>query len=84
MALAHAITKDQIFDWFRTSDNWNRIDFICGLLDLCHPFEIRYLGTFIEELGRKDYAALKKHEEKANGQEVTNEFTSLEETTVRR
>ena len=34
----------------------------------CHPFEVRYLGTFIEELGRKDYQALKTHEEDANNE----------------
>ena len=53
------LNKEGIFDWYRKLANWDRVDFMCGLLDLCHPFEIRYLGTFIEEIGRKDYAALK-------------------------
>jgi hypothetical protein len=78
----HGISNDIIFDWFRKLDNWNRIDFICGLLDLCHPFEIRYLGTFIEELGRKDYAALKTHEERANS-EIKKEITNLKDPAVR-
>ena len=32
--------KDDIYNWFRTLNNWNRIDLMCGLLDLCHPFEV--------------------------------------------
>ena len=35
--------KDDIYNWFRTLNNWNRIDLMCGLLDLCHPFEVKYL-----------------------------------------
>ena len=34
------VSKDIIFDWFRNLDNWNRIDFMCGILDICHPFEV--------------------------------------------
>ena len=33
--------KDDIYNWFRTLNNWNRIDLMCGLLDLCHPFEVK-------------------------------------------
>ena len=77
------MNKEAIFDWYRKLANWDRVDFMCGLLDLCHPFEIRYLGTFIEEIGRKDYAALKSHEEKANQQESPSDIGSLSEETDR-
>ena len=77
------MNKEGIFDWYRKLANWDRVDFMCGLLDLCHPFEIRYLGTFIEEIGRKDYAALKAHEDKANQVENSSEIGSLSEETDR-
>ena len=76
-------SKESIFDWYRKLENWHRVDFMCGLLDLCHPFEIRYLGTFIEEIGRKDYAALKAHEEKANQSESRSDLGDLDQETDR-
>ena len=38
--ITQPLSKDIIFDWFRKLDNWNRIDFMCGILDICHPFEV--------------------------------------------
>ena len=37
------------------------------------------MGTFLEELGSKDYSALKTYEEKANTIENKQEIGSLEE-----
>jgi hypothetical protein len=78
------MNNDAIFDRFRKLGNWERIDFMCGLLDLCHPFEVRYLGTFVEELRRKDYDTLKKYEDKANtGDNPPKDFLNLEDKAVR-
>ena len=78
------MNNDAIFDRFRKLGNWERIDFMCGLLDLCHPFEVRYLGTFVEELRRKDYDTLKKYEDKANtGDNPPKDFLNLEDKSVR-
>ncbi|CAG5095159.1 Oidioi.mRNA.OKI2018_I69.XSR.g14058.t1.cds [Oikopleura dioica] len=78
------MSNDAIYDRFRKLGNWERIDFMCGLLDLCHPFEVRYLGTFIEELRRKDYDTLKKYEDKANtGDNPPKDFLNLEDKSVR-
>lgn len=58
--------KYKVYDWFRTLDGAKRIDFLNGMLHLCYPLELRFLGSCIEELARKDYAYLKDAEHKAN------------------
>ena len=52
--------------WFRTLDGAKRIDFLNGMLHLCFPLELRFLGSCIEELARKDYSYLRDAELKAN------------------
>lgn len=39
---------------------------MCTLLNMCLPFEIRYLGTYIEDLGKRDYNELRDTEHRAN------------------
>lgn len=58
--------KYQVYDWFRTLDGAKRIDFLNGMLHLCFPLELRFLGSCIEELARKDYTYLRDAEIKAN------------------
>jgi len=58
--------KYQVYDWFRTLDGAKRIDFLNGMLHLCFPLELRFLGSCIEELARKDYSYLRDAEIRAN------------------
>ena len=58
--------KFQVYDWFRTLDGAKRIDFLNGMLHLCFPLELRFLGSCIEELARKEYSYLRDAELKAN------------------
>ena len=58
--------KFQVYDWFRTLDGAKRIDFLNGMLHLCFPLELRFLGSCIEELARKEYGYLRDAEIKAN------------------
>lgn len=58
--------KFQVYDWFKTLDGAKRIDFLNGMLHLCFPLELRFLGSCIEELARKDYMYLRDAELKAN------------------
>jgi hypothetical protein len=58
--------KYQVYDWFRTLDGAKRIDFLNGMLHLCFPLELRFLGSCIEELARKEYSYLRDAELKAN------------------
>ena len=58
--------KYQVYDWFKTLDGAKRIDFLNGILHLCFPLELRFLGSCIEELARKDFIYLRDAELKAN------------------
>lgn len=52
--------------WFRALESYKRIDTMCTLLNMCLPFELRFLGTCLEELGRRDSQELRGMELRAN------------------
>ena len=58
--------RENIYSWFKTLDGSKRIQFLHGILHLCFPLELRFIGTCIEELARKDFNYLKDAESKAN------------------
>lgn len=41
---------------------------MCGLLHMCHPLELRFAGTVLEDLAKKDFTYLRDQEIKANQQ----------------
>lgn len=51
--------KDDVYEWFKHLDATTRIDVMCSIFYSCSPFEIRFFGTCIENLAKKDYHALK-------------------------
>lgn len=63
---------------------------MCTLLNLCLPFELRFLGTCLEELGRRDAQDLRGAELRVNNpQEFVNDVGSFQagqptETKIRR
>ena len=69
--------KFQVYDWFRTLDGAKRIDFLNGMLHLCFPLELRFLGSCIEELARKDYSYLRDAEVKANTTQEISLMTDI-------
>lgn len=60
------LCKENIVTWFKDLTSFKRIDVMCNLLQSCQPFETRFLGTCIEELGRKDFALLRQLENIVN------------------
>lgn len=58
--------KLEVLEWFRDLDSSSRIDVVCSILLLCSPWELRFYGTFLENLARKDYNHLRDLEIKAN------------------
>lgn len=50
---------------------------MCTLLNMCLPFEVRYLGTCVEDLGKRDYNDLRDTEHRANSAADLSELTSL-------
>jgi hypothetical protein len=84
------IVKEDLVTWFQNLESYKRIDIMCTLLNLCLPFELRFLGTCLEELGRRDAQDLRGAELRVNNpQEFVNDVGSFQagqptETKIRR
>ncbi|XP_046731926.1 zinc finger CCHC domain-containing protein 2 isoform X2 [Silurus meridionalis] len=61
------LDKEAVFEWFglRLSPA-KRVEFMCGLLHMCQPLELRFLGSCLEDLARKDFHVLRDFEARAN------------------
>lgn len=61
------LNKETVFEWFGLHlDPVRRLEFMCGLLHMCQPLELRFLGSYLEDLARKDYHILRDFECRAN------------------
>lgn len=60
------ICKEDVVSWFKELESYKRIDTMCTLLNMCLPFELRFLGTCLEELGRRDSQELRGIELRVN------------------
>ncbi|KAJ8406931.1 hypothetical protein AAFF_G00292070 [Aldrovandia affinis] len=61
------LDKEAVFEWFGLHLNpAKRIEFMCGLLHMCQPLELRFLGSCLEDLARKDFHVLRDFETRAN------------------
>ncbi|GAB0097265.1 hypothetical protein DMENIID0001_128980 [Sergentomyia squamirostris] len=73
------ICKDSVVNWFRELESYKRIDTMCTLLNMCLPFELRFLGSFLEELGRRDSQELRGIELRVNNPtELAAEISSCQ------
>ncbi|KAM5158249.1 zinc finger CCHC domain-containing protein 2 [Mantella aurantiaca] len=63
-----SLQRESVYEWFVQSlGPAQRLEFACGLLDLCNPLELRFLGSCLEDLARKDCHYLRDCESRANG-----------------
>lgn len=60
------VCKKDVVTWFKGLKSYKRTDVMCTLLNLCLPFELRFLGTCLEHLGKKDFHELRQSENEAN------------------
>jgi hypothetical protein len=60
------VCKEDVVSWFKDSVSYKRVDLLCTLLNMCLPFELRFLGTYLEELGKRDFSELRDAEIRAN------------------
>ncbi|KAL0966120.1 hypothetical protein UPYG_G00291160 [Umbra pygmaea] len=77
------IRKEAVFEWF----GWHlspakRIEFMYGLLHMCHPLELRFLGSCLEDLARKDVHVLDS-ELRANSQSDLGLLVDIADPVVR-
>ncbi|XP_076035582.1 uncharacterized protein LOC143021761 [Oratosquilla oratoria] len=60
------VYKDEVCMWFKDNEPHRRIELLCGLLNMCLPFELRFIGTCVEDLGKRDFHNFGEAEFKAN------------------
>lgn len=71
------VCKEEVVLWFKELESYERIDAMCTLLNMCLPFELRFLGTCLEELGCRDSKDLRGIELRVNNSnELAQEIAS--------
>ncbi|XP_055047780.2 zinc finger CCHC domain-containing protein 14 [Misgurnus anguillicaudatus] len=77
------VQREDVYRWFSVLSSAHRAEFLCGLLDLCVPIELRFLGSCLEDLARKDYHSLRDAEIKANNPADLANLTNITDEVVR-
>lgn len=78
------LNKETVFEWFGLQlDPVRRLEFMCGLLHMCQPLELRFLGSYLEDLARKDYHILRDFECRANTPTDLGNLTDVTDPVVR-
>ncbi|KAJ3597089.1 hypothetical protein NHX12_003489 [Muraenolepis orangiensis] len=77
------VLREGVYRWFSSLTSARRTEFLCGLLDLCVPIELRFLGSCLEDLARKDYNSLRDAEIKANNPADLSGLTNITDEVVR-
>ncbi|XP_061163257.1 zinc finger CCHC domain-containing protein 2-like [Saccostrea echinata] len=70
---------DELYLEFGTLSPHQRIDIVCGMLEMCLGPELRFIGSVVEDLCKKDYIYLREQENKANKPE---ELESLKQNST--
>lgn len=61
------LDKEAVFEWFGLQlSPAGRVELLCGLLHMCQPLELRFLGACLEDLARRDFTVLRDFETRAN------------------
>ncbi|KAK2841875.1 hypothetical protein Q5P01_012075 [Channa striata] len=79
----NCVQREGVYRWFSSLSSAQRTEFLCGLLDLCVPIELRFLGSCLEDLARKDYHSLRDAEIKANNPADLSGLTNITDEVVR-
>lgn len=75
--------KERVCEWFKTLEAPERIELMCSLIQHCHPLEVRFFGTCIEDMARKDFLSLRADETNANKLDVVNKLNDINDQHVR-
>lgn len=75
------VCKEDVVLWFQTLKSYNRIDTIHTLLNMCLPFELRFLGTCLEEFVRLEGSELRGIDLRVNNAaDLTSELMACQLT----
>ena len=66
-----------IYSQFDRLCTYQRIDVLSDLLTQCNPVELRFFGTYIEDLAKKDYYHLRDDEIMANNPNVLSRLEDI-------
>lgn len=77
------VQREGVYCWFSALPSAKRAEFLCGLLDLCVPIELRFLGSCLEDLARKDSHSLRDAEIKANNPTDLSSLANITDEVVR-
>ncbi|XP_052230431.1 zinc finger CCHC domain-containing protein 2-like isoform X2 [Dreissena polymorpha] len=70
------LRKEELCTWFSNLSPHKRIDFMCGMLHMCLPLELRFLGSCVEDLAKKDFQHLREYELRANNRRDISELSN--------
>ena len=71
------VCKEDLCYWFKNLHPRKRIEYMCALLHMCQPLELRFVGTVLEDYGKKDYHCLRNAEGAANKQAEVMKFKNI-------
>ncbi|XP_056155440.1 zinc finger CCHC domain-containing protein 2 [Lampris incognitus] len=81
---AAQLEKEAVFEWFGLHlSPARRVEFMCGLLHMCQPLELRFLGSYLEDLAKKDYHVLRDFEVRANSPNDLGILTDVIDPVIR-
>ncbi|XP_053402687.1 zinc finger CCHC domain-containing protein 2-like [Mercenaria mercenaria] len=72
------VCKEDLCTWFKNLSPHKRIDYMCGMLQMCLPMELRFIGSYVEDLARKDFHQLRESEGKANNRHELSKFNETD------
>lgn len=64
---------------FKELSPHERIDYMCGMLNICLPLELRFFGSYVEDLAKKDFNSLREAEGKANNRNELSKFSESDD-----
>lgn len=71
------IRKEDVCSWYSNLAPASRIDFLSGFLRLLLPWELRFVGSCLEDLARRDFHVFREAELRANTMSVMQRISSL-------
>ncbi|XP_044751062.1 extensin-2 isoform X1 [Coccinella septempunctata] len=74
------VCKEDVLLWFKDLDSYKRIDVLYDLLNMCLPFELRFLGSCVEEIGKHTYQELRGPALLANDYEKLTKDATLNQS----
>uniref|UniRef100_A0A3B1IIU5 Uncharacterized protein n=1 Tax=Astyanax mexicanus TaxID=7994 RepID=A0A3B1IIU5_ASTMX len=76
--------RESVYEWFGLHlSPAKRIEFMYGLLHMCQPLELRFLGSCLEDLARKDFHVLRDFEIRANSSSDLGLLTDVTDPVAR-